>query len=769
MGSSISGFLDLILDTVNFIFKIIKNLFISFLKFIVWVFNNPKRFIKFLFGISKRDLLAALTAIVIVITFIPVFTYMYFAKDLKTPDGIMNKNDAGVVLLDRNQKPFFTFYQARNRTYVPLNQIPKSMQQAIIAAEDREFYTNPGFSIKGIAGAMIANLKYKEFAYGGSTITQQLVKNSLLTSKKDFLRKYQEIILAQEIERRYGKDKILEMYLNSVYFGEGSFGIEEASQTYFGKPAKDLNLNESSILAGLVQSPSKYSPLNGDFNLTKKRQTFVLEQMVEQKYITEDQKNQALKQVLVFKSTPNLVNSIAPHFALMVKQQLIDKYGEEKIARSGFKVTTTLDLDWQKFAEKIVANQVIALAPNQVSNGAAVVEDPKTGEIRALVGSKDWFNDKYGKVNVAISNRQPGSSFKPLVYTAAFEKNIITPGTTLLDVPTTYKIKGSPDYVPQNYDRKFRGPVTPRRALANSYNLPAVEVMNKLGVPGALEFAQRLGLSTLNDSERYGISLVLGAGEVKLLEMTNAYSVFANSGIKYTPTLITKIDNKRKETVYQYIPKGEKVLQPEYAFIISDILSDNKARQEVFGNALTISRTAAVKTGTTNEYKDAWTIGYTPSLAIGVWVGNNDGKPMDQIAGSLGAAPIWKQLMEQFLKGTPVEKFEKPAGVVSKAICNNGKEASQSAQVEYFVKGTEPIRSCANSSSSRPSSAPFSSSSPSPSSTTTQPSENSSTSSNQPATSPRGGAYLEGGWYPVGPGGKALQYWKGQWFEKPQQ
>lgn len=780
MKPSISGFLDLLKSILFFLFGIFKTLLIAVFKFVFWAISNPKRFIKFLFRVDRRDLLSALTAFVILVTFIPVFTYLYFARDLRTIDGIMNKNDTGVVLLDRNDKPFFTFYQAKNRTYIPLSQIPKPMQQAIIATEDKEFYSHPGFSLKGIAGAVVANIKSQNLSYGGSTLTQQLVKNALLTSKKDFLRKYQELILSQEIERRYSKDKILEMYLNSVYFGEGAFGVEEAARTYFDKTAKDLTMSESTLLAGLVQSPSKYSPLTGNLDLAKKRQSFVLQQMVEQKEITESQKEEIFNQKLTFKSTPSSINSTAPHFALMVKQELIDKYGEENIARSGFKVKTSLDLEWQKFAEKTVAEQVKNLAGNRVSNGAVVVEDPKTGEIRALVGSKDWFNDEFGKFNVAISDRQPGSSFKPIVYAAALERNIISPGSVLKDEPVTYKIPGSPDYKPQNYDLKFRGPVLPRRALANSLNIPAVEVMNKVGVPKALEFAHRLGISTLQDQNRYGISLVLGAGEVKLLELTNVYAVFANKGVKNEPTLITKIENKRKEAIYQYKPKEEKVVDEEYTFLISDILSDNRARQEVFGNALTISRPAAVKTGTTNDYRDAWTIGYTPSLVVGVWVGNNDNQPMDQVAGSLGAAPIWRSLMEQYLKGQPLEKFEKPSNVIAKNICTyNGlllREATSSAQTEYFVKGTEPTRYCNGGGNSGPSSSPNPSSDPNNQQSNSRPDnqekkdreEEQQRQERQIPVAPNGG-YLEGGWYPVGPGGKALQYWKGQWYEKPQQ
>ncbi len=616
---------------------------------------------------------------------------MYFAKDLQSKEGIMNKNDTGVTLLDRDNKPFFAFYEAKQQEFVPLSQIPLHAQQAIIATEDKDFYTHPGFSIKAIVRSIWINLTNQDVMFGGSTLTQQLVKNALLTPKRSFLRKYQEVVLASEIERRYPKAYILEMYLNSAYFGEGAFGIERAAQVYFGKSAKNLTLAEASLLAAVLPSPSKLSPFSGNIDQTKLRQDIVLTKMAEQNYITLEQKSQAEKEKLTFTSPQEDINRFAPHFAILVRNQLIQKYGEETISRSGFKVYTTLDTSWQQVAEKVVKEQVEKLAGNKVSNGAAVAIDPKTGEILVFVGSYDWYNDSFGKVSIPTSIRQPGSSFKPIVYAKALEEESITPATMLKDQPITYKTPDGRPYSPQNYDRRFRGNVTARRALGNSLNVPSVEVLNKIGVPKALEMGNRLGLTTLQDPSQYGLSLVLGTAEVELLELTNVYATFANSGMYNPPVAILAIEDKYHQQVYTYQPNPKRAIDENIAFLISSMLSDNNARAEVFGKALTISRPAAVKTGTTENYKDAWTLGYTPSLAIGVWVGNNDGTPMDHIAGSLGAAPIWARLMETFLAKTPIETFIKPPGVIS-SLC--APTATASATLEYFLKGSEKRQYC---------------------------------------------------------------------------
>ncbi len=611
----------------------------------------------------------------------------------------MNRNNTGVIFFDSKGTIFFQFYEAKYETFTPIDEIPQQVKQAVIVAEDKEFYRHPGFSIKGIIGALIANFKRKELDYGGSTITQQLVKINLLNSQKNFLRKYQELVLAQELERRYTKDEILEMYLNTAYFGEGATGVEEASKTYFGKPTKDLQLTQAAFLAGLLTAPSKLSPISGNQQKSIQRRNFILQEMLDEQYISPEQEKNAIKADLGFNFEHKNIRYKAPHFALMVKDYLIHKYGEEQLARSGFKIYTTIDLDWQAYAEQVVKDQVEKLKPNNVSNGAAVVMDPKTGEVKALVGSKNWNDEKFGKVNMANTPRQPGSSFKPIVYIAALERHLITNATVLHDQPITYKTEVGP-YSPKDYDGRYRGLVLTRRALANSLNIPSVEIMSKLGVPQALEMARRLGISTLGDVSEYGLSLVLGSGEVTLIELTNAYATFANEGKKNDITLITKIEDKTGKIVYDYKAKDEPILDPQYPFLISSILSDTNARREMFGDALDISRIAAVKTGTTNDYRDSLTLGYTPSLAIGVWVGNNDNKPMDNIAGSLGAAPIWKALMQRFLDQTPSEPFNLPDNIVKVTVCResglllSGNASTSSGNTEYFMKGTEPTKPC---------------------------------------------------------------------------
>ncbi|QQG44379.1 MAG: penicillin-binding protein [Candidatus Roizmanbacteria bacterium] len=637
-----------------------------------------------------RPLFVIFVAAVMVLALVAVSTYLYFAKDLESKESVMNYKDTGFILFDRNNQPFFTFYQGKYKVFIPLYKIPLHTQQAVIAVEDKDFYNHPGFSIRGIIRSIIANIKSNSLSSGGSTLTQQLVKNSLLTPQKSFVRKYQEVVLAYEIERRYNKAEVLEMYLNSVYFGSGAFGIEEAAHVYFEKEAKDLNIAESAVLASLLPAPSKLSPFNNSFEEIKKRQKIVLESMYEDKNINQEQLKQAEEEILQFSENRDAINSFAPHFALMVKDELIRRFGEEKIIRSGFKVKTTLESEWQLYAEQVVKDQVSKLAVNNAHNGAAVVIDPKNGEIRALVGSKDWFDEKFGKVNVTERLRQPGSSFKPIYYSAALEEGIITPATILNDQPVSYGL----NYRPVNYDRKFRGNVTARRALANSLNVPSIEVLNRLGIDKAVEMAKRLGITTIHDSSNYGLSLGLGAAEVKLVELTGAYATFANSGYKNSPTTIIQIEDKMGNVVYNHEPEMDPVLKPEAAFLISSILSDNNTRAEVFFNTLNLSRQAAVKTGTTEDYRDAWTLGYTPSLAIGVWVGNNDGVSMDQVAGSLGAAPIWRSLMERFLQTTTPEQFTPPLGIVTQTACILPGSKQTIAVVEYFIEGTQPQTSC---------------------------------------------------------------------------
>ncbi|MCL4415943.1 MAG: PBP1A family penicillin-binding protein [Actinobacteria bacterium] len=623
--------------------------------------------------------------------FIPVGTYLFFANDLKSKDKLLNKNDTGLTLLDRNSNPFFIFYDAKNERYVPLSNISINLQKAVISAEDRTFYSNPGFSITSIIRALITDISQGRIVQGGSTISQELIKISLLSSERSFFRKYQEISLAYRLNMEYSKKEIMEMYLNSIYFGEGAFGAENAAQTYFGTRARNLTLAQSALLAGLLPAPSRLSPISNDSKKALEAQRKILDDMVKNKFISKSEAENAKMEKLIFNSSRPDSNKYGQHFGFYVLDQLISKYGEETIVRSGFTVKTTLNSDWQIFAEKSVRDQVENIKANGATNGSAVVLNAKNGEILVMVGSKDWNDSKFGKFNIATSERQVGSSFKPIIYSAAFENHLITPATILQDTPHTFP----PDnYKPRNYDGKFRGPVTVRRALSNSLNVPSVEVMQMVGVPTGLEMAKRLGITTLNpETTNYGLSLVLGAGDIKLLELTNVYATFANDGVYNPPTGILEIKDKYGSIVYKNKVEGKRVIEDGVAFLVSSILSDNNARREIFGNTLTISRPAAVKTGTTNDYRDALTLGYTPSLSIGVWVGNNDNAPMDNIAGSLGAAPIWKDLMEHFSSGTPVENFTKPFSVIGVQTCSS-QVATASGNFEYFLAGTEPTRIC---------------------------------------------------------------------------
>ncbi len=644
--------------------------------------------------VSARTVLkwTSLSFLITLITLLSISIRTYRTYDVSSKDIIMNRNDTGLMLYDRHGELFFAFNRARPRIFIPITQIPLHTKQAIIAAEDKGFYSHPGFSLRGMVRSLYLNIKHERITHGGSTITQQLVKNSLLTTKKSITRKFQEVIIAAKIERQFSKDEILEMYANSAYFGEGVFGIEAAAQTYFNKGANELTLGESAILAGLLPAPSTLPPLQ--------RQLTVLEHMRSQRYITAKQRDTAMAEQIVITKREDGLNETAPHFALMVKQELDRIYGEETVIRRGFKVTTTLDLGWQKYAETEVQKYVDSIRSKGAGNGAAVILDPTTGEVRTLVGSVNWWQEKYGKQNMAISPRQTGSAFKPIVYAAGLEEKTITASTILHDTPTTF----AGQYKPRDYDNKWRGPVLVRRALANSLNVPAVETIVKTGIPKIVSFAKQLSISTIRDDAQYNLATALGAEPIPLLELVSAYGTFANNGVHTPAILVQSIQDKYNRPVTYEKPEAKKVLDPRVAFIISSILSDNKARAEIFGKLLTISQPAAVKTGTSQDYRDGWTVGYTPNLAGGVWIGNNDNTPMQKLPASIGAAPLWKNLMERYLSELPHEEFVVPEGLSMRYICRSGDLATSrfGATQEYFLPGTEPTRYCAPSASPTP-------------------------------------------------------------------
>lgn len=632
----------------------------------------------------------------VLLIFIAIITTISFAGALGSKDALMNRNNTGVSLLDRNGKVFYEFNNAHNDTYVQLKDIAPIAQKAVVSSEDKNFYAHPGFSIVGIGNAIYQNLLRAGGGGGGSTLTQQMVKNALLSQERSIFRKYQELVLSIEVERRYSKDEILEMYLNSAYFGEGAFGIEDASKAYFGKSAKDLDNAEATMLIGLLPAPSAYSPITGDPVKAKQRQKYVLNRMKEDGVLNEEQVTAAYDKQLAYAEQKEQVPD-APHFALMVKDWLEEKYGEEKIARSGYKVTTTLDIDAQGKAQAAVKQQVDRLARSKVSNGSALVMDPRNGEVLALVGSADWNNETNGKVNMTTATRQPGSSFKPLVYATGIEDRKMTAATIFNDKKTDF----GGGYSPNNYDGRFRGDVTLRRALSNSLNVPAVEAMRQVGISNVMNKAKQAGITTLTDSAtNYGLPLALGSGQARLTEMVGAYAAFGNEGKKNEMQLVLNIVNKNKEKIYESKAVSSQVWSPGTSYIISSILSDNSARAEVFGNSLTVSanRPVAVKTGTTEDYRDAWTIGYTPSLAIGVWIGNNDNSPMSSVAGSSGSGPIWLSLMRQLLGNKAVEKFNQPSTVVARDVCKGDGALAPSkgdnTYTEYFLTGTLPTKTC---------------------------------------------------------------------------
>lgn len=626
----------------------------------------------------------------------PIITYVYYANAISDPDRLMNYNNTGVVLLDKNNEAFYSFGTADRGERLGLDQISDYTEKALISSEDKNFYKHGGFSIVSIIGALYANiLSGDATGYGGSTLTQQLAKNTLLSDNQTLLRKYQELTVALAIEQTYSKDQILDLYLNSVYYGEGAFGIGNAAKTYFGKSANELDLAESAMLIGVLPAPSAYSPITGNPEYAKERQATVLGRMVDNGVITQAEADAAKAEVLAYAPQDQGVNGTAPHFAEMVISELYEKYGEERVTRSGFRVTTTLDRTLQQAANDAVDKQMAFIQRNGGSNAAVLAVDPTTGEIRALVGSADYNNTEFGKVNMANTARQPGSSIKPLYYTEALQKGIITPATVLEDKATNFG-----GYQPQNADRKFRGNVTVRNALSQSLNIPAVEVMQDLGVANATAALKRLGISTINDSTNYGLSLALGSAEAKLTDMTNAYAALANGGNQHELTTVTKIDDKFEKQVYSKSSNSAKrVMNEDASFLISDILNDEAARAPIFGTSLnTNGYDVAVKTGTTDEARDAWTIGYAKQLAVGVWVGNNDNAPMKN-GGSSMAGPIWRATMLAGLKGQKNEPFTAPSSVEKLLVCrSNGLRAigggTDGTYQEYFKKSAIPEGTC---------------------------------------------------------------------------
>lgn len=564
------------------------------------------------------------------------------------------------------------------RNIVTLADISPNLQKAVIAAEDADFYSHSGVSFKAIARAIIVDIKTMSFAQGGSTITQQVVKNTILSGKKSPIRKFQEWVLAWKLEQKYTKDQILEFYFNVTPYGGTLYGAEVASRAFYGKSANDLSLTEAAYLAAIPQRPTYFSPYGNNREVLDARKDYVLDRMEELGYITEEEKEAAQKEKVVFSRQQN--NSIiAPHFVFYIEQLLEEEYGADVVTQ-GLSVITTLDVDLQNAAQTILKEGALSNATRfNASNAALVAIDPKTGQILSMVGSRDYFDTEIpGNYNVAVAPRQPGSSFKPFVYAAAIEKGY-TSETVIFDVPTQFSTACAPSdvansappcYAPQNYDFTFRGPMTFRTALAQSINIPAVKALYLAGIPSVLDLSSRMGISTLGTAKDYGLSLALGAAEVSPLEMASAMGVFANDGVRNPPVGILEIRDMKGKVIKKFEARPQQAISPEVARQMADIMSDNNARIPSYNpvNPLSIpGYDVAAKTGTTNESRDAWTVGYAPNIAVAIWAGNNDNSPMvKEIAGYI-VAPLWRQFMDVALAKLPKEYFNEPPPIPENA------------------------------------------------------------------------------------------------------
>jgi penicillin-binding protein 1C len=660
-----------------------------------------------------------------IIIFISIATLLYFLILYKLPSPQTLRDYRSIPLsthiYDRSGKPLYEIYRDQNRTPIKLKDVPKYAYLASIAIEDKDFYKHKGISLYSGIFRAIKDMLLKHNLQGGSTLTQQLVKGALLTPERTLIRKLKEIVLALQTEKIFSKDQILEMYLNQIPYGGSSYGIEEASKTYFGKHAKDLTLEEAAMLAGLPQAPSLYSPYNNP-ELAKSRRDEVLKKMEEQGYIEKPTMQKAVEASI---SAVPLVTSIkAPHFVFYVKSLLEQEYGIKQVEEGGLKVITTLDLDIQEQAESILKSELEKIKYLDVSNGALLVTRPPTGEILGMVGSVDYFATGSGAFNVTTALRQPGSSIKPINYAIGIDRKLVTPGTLFLDIPTCFTAGGQQgSYCPVNYDGQFHGPVQLRMALGNSLNIPAVKMIALNGVKNFIASASAFTITSFENPEHYGLSITLGGGEVRMTEMAQAFSTFPNQGIPRKLQSVLRVQDKFGKILYKFsdsnlvddikkpisLPlyvaiSGKKIISQETAYLISHILLDSHAREASFGSSSYLDvpgHAVSVKTGTTDNKKDNWTIGYTPNFLVSVWVGNNDSTPMNPYlsSGVTGAAPIWNKVMAYVLKNQPNLWPVKPENVVGLQICNDsgvamtkdseGKE-SCGARFEYFIKGTEP-------------------------------------------------------------------------------
>ena len=620
-----------------------------------------------------------------VFVFLPLL-FLIFLQNLPNPKELSLREIAQTTkIYDRNGFLLYQIFANENRTLVPLSSIPKDLVNATIAIEDKDFYKNPGFDLNAILRAALADASGKPIQ-GGSTITQQLIKSTLLTPEVSIGRKIKEIILAVWTEKTYSKDEILQMYFNQVPYGGTAWGVEAASEVYFGKNVKDLDLAQSAFLAGMPQAPTTYSPYGENPHLWKERQQEVLEKMQELGYITSDRMEAALNESLTF--MPPQTPIYAPHFVMYVRDLLIEKYGLPLVEKGGLTVRTSLDINLQNRAQSIVTAEVENDSNLNLTNGAALITNPKNGDILAMVGSKDYNDPDGGNVNLTTALRQPGSSIKVVTYADALS-NGFTAATILDDSPVTFP--GNPPYSPVNYDGAYHGRIPLRIAFADSFNIPAVKTLQKIGIGSMIDLGQKMGITTWGNPAQYGLAITLGAAEVKMTDMATVYGTIANLGNKVDLDPILKITDYQGNLIYQKTAQEQKpVVDPGVAFIISDILADNKARSLEFGTNSPLNipnHIVSVKTGTSDNKRDNWTIGFTPNRLVAVWVGNNDNSPMSQTlaSGITGAAPIWNKIMSSLLGNVSDAPLPIPNDIIQKPCLG---------RLEYFVKGTENLVSC---------------------------------------------------------------------------
>ncbi len=669
-------------------------------KLLFFLFKLIFLFFRFILQLSRRKL--TILCFLIPSLVVSIYFYLIILKDLPDPNRlIQHQSPVASKIYDRTGQLLYTFFDgSEKRTLVKLEEIPDYVKQATIAIEDKDFYKHTGFSLQGIFRAIIRNTASQN-VQGGSTITQQLIKNTLLTPEKTLKRKVKEVILSIEAELIFSKDEILQMYLNEVAYGGTAYGIEEAAQTYLGKSIKDVSLAQAALLAGLPVAPSKYSPFSSDPRKTMLRQHQVLNKMLQAGYILPDQLETAKKEKIIL--APRQANIKAPHFVMYVKNLLVEKYGSRVVEQGGLKVTTSLDLKIQQMAEEKVKQEIARLAQLRVSNGAALVTNPQTGEILAMVGSQNYFDQTIdGNVNVCLRPRQPGSSIKVITYALALANNF-TPATILPDSPITYYSPGAEPYSPRNYDNRFHGNVSLRTALASSYNVPAVKVLAYLGADKMVDLGRKMGITTWPEGEFYGLSTTLGSAEVKMTDLAVVYGTLANLGHKQALQPILKIVDSHGQELNDFQTPFQKVLEPQVAYLITDILKDNQARIPAFGSNSLLKipdQEVAVKTGTTNDKRDNWTIGYTHDFLVASWVGNNDNSPMSAVAsGITGASPIWHQIMTELLKNQEKHQFKTPDNLIKIPICIYNSLLpcpSCPTREEYFLPGTEPTQHCSS-------------------------------------------------------------------------